>query len=207
MTTEDIEKRFRQWADPDAADQLGSGTVQGGHGNGGKCYMVQMFESHAYLHTLEEGRASKYGFRVGGYRPGYFPSEEKGRGYPVTDPNRELMSALAPFNVSIADLPELAKEIWGSRKGFTLAVGVRAREFGQKRLPVNKWLETLRGHPQMVQSLQRNHIYAFQNGNSLEGGTVLRLPNIKPIPGAETPRRIQIPAEVRDPATGEAVPT
>lgn len=50
MTTADIEERFRNWADPEAAGTNES--VEGGHGNGGKCYMTQMFESHSCLHTL-----------------------------------------------------------------------------------------------------------------------------------------------------------
>src|SRR5262245_47819023 len=43
MTSKIIEENFRIWADPDAASRGAKPiAVQGGHGNGGKCYMTQM---------------------------------------------------------------------------------------------------------------------------------------------------------------------
>ena len=70
MTVEDIETRFSDWGNPEAfkgqadADEL----IEGGHGNGGKCYMTQMFESHSYLHTVKGNRGSTYGFVEGADR-------------------------------------------------------------------------------------------------------------------------------------------
>ncbi len=50
MTSAIIEQNFGVWADPEAARRGGRGAgVQGGHGNGGKCYMTQMFEDYAVL--------------------------------------------------------------------------------------------------------------------------------------------------------------
>ena len=40
MTTADIEARFRHWADPEAAGGVDASRIEGGHGNGGKCYMT-----------------------------------------------------------------------------------------------------------------------------------------------------------------------
>jgi len=66
MTSTDIEKHFRNWADPEAATRGSlSKEVQGGHGNGGKCYMTQMFEDHSYLFTIKSGKKSKYGVAGG----------------------------------------------------------------------------------------------------------------------------------------------
>ena len=55
MTSTTIENDFRYWADPEAASRRGQQEmgVQGGHGNGGKCYMTQMFDDRAYLHTVK----------------------------------------------------------------------------------------------------------------------------------------------------------
>ena len=124
MTTADIEQKFRQWADPDAAGAVGA-AVEGGHGNGGKCYMTQMFDSHAYLHTVRDGRGNRYGFKAGSAVPGYFPSRSDGRGYRVTDVDSELNEALGPFGLSITALPDAAQVAWGLRKSFTLVLGVR----------------------------------------------------------------------------------
>lgn len=206
MTTDDIEKKFRHWADPEAAGTTKAAKVEGGHGNGGKCYMSQMFENHSYLHTMTEGSACKYGFK-GAVVPGYFPSASGGRWYAVTDPDTELNSALGHFGLSFADLPEAAKHVWEGRKSFTLAVGFGAKHFARRGLPVEQWVKNLQGHQQMAQTLKRNHLYGFHNGSVIADANPLRLPDIKPIPGAEAPRVINVPARLTDPSTGEQVET
>jgi hypothetical protein len=58
----------------------------------------------------------------------------------------------------------------------------------------------------MVRSLQRNEIFVFHNG-VLQLNQPLKLEEIRPIPGAETPRAIPIPASLPDPNTEEQVDT
>jgi hypothetical protein len=59
MSSTQIDRDFRYWADPDAALREGNEGLRlgelGGHGDGGKCYMTQMFEDFAYLHTVRSG--------------------------------------------------------------------------------------------------------------------------------------------------------
>lgn len=204
MSTADIEQKFRNWADPEAAGD--APMTEGGHGNGGKCYMTQMFDSYAYIHTLSQGRGNRYGFKGGNFKPGYFPSPAQGRGYKVDDPDAELNQALKPFRLTIADLPKAAQAAWKSSKGFTLVLGVGAKSLSRGHIPARQWIEKLRGHQQMVRSLQRNEIFVFHNGK-VQHATPLKLEEIRPIPGAETPRTIPIPAELPDPNTGEQVDT
>lgn len=205
MTTADIEQRFRNWADPEAAgDAL---MTEGGHGNGGKCYMTQLFESHSYLHTVSQGRGNRYGFKGGTFQPGYFPSPSQGRGYKVDAPDADLTQALAPFHLTIADLPEAARSAWTNSKGFTLVLGVGAKSLSRGRIPVRQWIDKLRGHQQMVWSLQRNQVFVFHNGALQTGAAPLKLEEIKTIPGAETPRTVAVPSELPDPNTGELVDT
>ena len=62
MTTTVVEKDFRVWADPEAAQRRrpkGKLDVQGGHGNGGKCYMTMVFDEHALLHTVKAGKGCR----------------------------------------------------------------------------------------------------------------------------------------------------
>ena len=205
MTTADIEQKFRQWADPEAAG-TGEAAVEGGHGNGGKCYMTQMFESYAYLHTVRDGRGNRYGFRGGSAVPGYFPSRAEGRGYRVENADHELNLALQPFGLTIQDLPEDASRVWSRRHGFTLTLGVGAKSLSRGRIPATKWVENLQGHQQMVRSVQRNRIYVVHNGR-LDAASPLKLPQIDPIPGAEAPRAYPVPDEIVDPDSGDAVLT
>lgn len=206
MTTADIERKFRNWADPEAARSDGA-VVEGGHGNGGKCYMTQLFESHSYLHTLHAGRGNRYGFRGGSAVPGYFPSRTEGRGYSIEDADAELNAALEPFVLRISDLPHAAQAAWATRKGFTLVLGVGAKALTRARIPSAKWIENLQGHQQMVQSIQRNRIFVMHNGRILPDEAPLALPLIEPIPGAEVSRIVPVPAELPDPDSGEAIPT
>ena len=207
MTTADIEKNFRNWADPNAAGTTEVGT-EGGHGNGGKCYMTQMFASYAYIDTVADGRGNRYGFKGGNVKPGYFPSAEAGRGFPVDDPDAKLTEALQPFGLDIGSLPECAKAVWEQRKSFTLVLGVGAQMLANNHIPYSKWVENLQSHQQMVQSLQRNRIFVvhYNRRKVTRSEEPLALPEIRPIPGAEVPRVLRIPSELVDPMTGESVP-
>jgi hypothetical protein len=205
ITSQIIEDKFAHWADPNAAGSVEG--VQGGHGNGGKCYMTQLFGGYSYLHSVKDGKGCKYGF-VGGHPvPGYFPSPEKGRNYKVTDPEEELTEALQVLGIAINDLPEPAKAIWAKRKSFTIALGVGAKNLQRNHIPANAWLNSLAGHQQMVVPLQRSDVFAFHNGKPLEDSKPLQLPEIEPIPGADAARIIPIPATLVDPRTGETVET
>jgi hypothetical protein len=204
MTTADIEERFRHWADPDAA---GDGAVEGGHGNGGKCYMTQMFDAYAYIHTVSQGRGNKYGFKGGSCKPGYFPSPTQGRGYKVDNPVAELNQALKLFGLQISDLPVTAQSAVKSSNGFTLVLGVGARALSRNRIPIKQWVEHLQNHPQMVRSLQRNQVFVFHNGALQSTAAPLNLEEIVPLPGAENGRVIDIPSELPDPNTGDLVET
>lgn len=207
MTTEDIERRFRHWADPEASGGSSGAAVEGGHGNGGKCYMTQMFESHSYVHTLKAGRASKYGFRAESVVPGYFPSVVEGRGYPVSDPDCELSAALGVFGLRLENLPENVQHLWERRHSFTLVAGIAAREYPQRRLPVRQFVDALRGHQQMTRTIQRSRIYVYRGNEPVDDAYPLALPDIRPLAGAENPRVIQVPDALLDPDTGETVET
>src|SRR2546425_8550262 len=61
MTRDDIEKAFKRWGDPDAANRGGKYRTYGGHGNGGKFYMRQMFSNSRFV-TYRNGRMNVFGF-------------------------------------------------------------------------------------------------------------------------------------------------
>jgi hypothetical protein len=205
MSTQDIETRFRQWADPNAS--AGGEKVEGGHGNGGKCYMAQLFSSHALIHTVQAGRGNRYGFKAGSFIPGYFPSKAEGRGFVVADAEAELNAALKPFGIGLADLPEASQAAFAKSGNFTLVMGVGAKHLNKGKIPAAKWVEALEGHQQMIRSIDRNEIYVLHNGKVLPNADPLDLPEIPPIAGAAAPRVIQIPDKLIDPKTDEEVAT
>ena len=206
MTVETIEGSFNQWADPNAAAASSVEGVEGGHGNGGKCYMTQMFEEGAYLHTVTDGRGSRYGFVANDVRPAYLPDPARGRKYVVDDPLQELNAALQQFGITAEGLPDEARRAFDKSQGFTLVIGVGAKGY-EGRLPVSDWLNSLKSHQQTIRAIQRNLIFVLHSGRLLNDRQPLNLPEITPLPGAESGRTISVPAVLKDPETDLEVQT
>jgi len=207
MSTRVIESHFRRWADPEAASQGAMATgVQGGHGNGGKCYMTQMFDEYSMLHTVSGGKGNRYGVQGGSIRLGYIPNREKGRDFPVPDVSPELDAALRHTGLTLARLPDATQRVFAAAQGFTLVTGVGPKGYSN-RIPVSRIVESLGEHPQMLQTLQLCRVYVLANGKVLNGGKPLSLPAIEPMKGGEEPRVIQIPSHLKDPVTSESIST
>jgi len=207
MDSVSIETRFRIWADPNAAgDRTQFKGVQGGHGNGGKCYMTQMFRDYALIHTVSKGMGCRYGVAGGTVAFGYVPNIEKGKDYPVQNIKEELSLALAPFGITSEGLPKRAQDVLARTNGFTLALGVGPRDYSS-RIPVKKLLQNLQTDPQMVETLQACSILVIINGQKWNKGHPLELPPIEPLPSARDPLRIEIPSKLVDPATDTHVST
>lgn len=207
MTSAVIERYFRSWGNPDAAHQGGRHTgLEGGHGNGGKCYMAQMFDDYAVLWTCLGGIGCRYGIQGASMQFGYIPDPSRGRDYAVPDATAELAEALKMVGLRPEALPTTAIDAFGASQGFTLVAGVRPTGYS-RRVPVDMLLDTIEEHPQMVNVLTFCSVYVVSDGVTLRGGAPLQLPTIEPILGAEQPRVIQIPPRLRDPATNEKVAT
>ncbi len=207
MSVEAIERDFRHWASPDAApgeDQ--EVAVQGGHGNGGKCYMIQMFTEYSLVHTARGGRASRYGVPSKTQRFGYIPNPEEARDHPAPNVREELESALAQINTPLGGFPKAVQSLIANARGFSLVSGFGPVGYG-KRIPVQELLQSLRDHPQMIRSLELCSVYVVVNGKAYEGGAPLALRSIPPLTDTVEPREKKIPRSLTDPASGEAVQT
>jgi len=208
MTVEDLENKFANWGDPEAhlAEVETEEILEGGHGNGGKCYMTQMFDEYSYLHTLRNGRASKYGFVQDDPRPGYFPERRDGRGYKVEKSTDELKRALAEIGVDFAKLPEEVRTSAAFRPGFTLVVGIGAKQF-EANDAARKLADGVLHHPQMTLTVEKNRIFFVHEGKPVPGFTPVLLEEIQPHEYAPDPKIIPIPLELRDPVTGTSQKT
>lgn len=204
MTSADIEGSFRVWADPEAATQ-GRTTigVQGGHGNGGKCYMAQMFEKHAILNTFRDGTGNRYGVTRGSFDFGYFADSVPGRDFPIGSLRNELEKLLQPK--TLATLCNMAGQLIDRARGLTLVAGVGPQGLSGSRAARRLFL-SLPELPQMITTIQLCRVYALVGGVMLGAGP-LTLPPIEPMLGAEQPRGIRIPPLLPDPVSGEDVST
>lgn len=207
MTSEHIESRFRHWADPNAAGGgISIADLQGGHGNGGKCYMTQMFDDYSYVYTVKDGIGNLYGVESGSFRFGYIPNSEKGKDFTAKDLQKELERALRKVGAELDDLPEMAQDTLSQSHGFTLVTGVNPKEIGNK-IPVAELIDNIVNHPQMIRTLQLCRIYVIVDGKKFNQGKALSLPEITPMEGATEPRILVIPELLTDPRFDREVST
>jgi hypothetical protein len=210
MSSTQIERDFRLWADPEAAQREGDGDIRlgelGGHGNGGKCYMTQMFEDYSYLHTVRSGLGCTYGVRGGSVAFGYVPSREEGKNFAVQTVPDDIDSCLRMMRISISSLPDDIKSMVSEARGFTFIRGVGPRYLEERRACENL-VESLLGHHQMVTPLQQCQVYVVCNGRLHNGGQPLALPRIDPMLAYEAPRDLRIPESLRDPVSNQNVST
>jgi len=205
MTTEMIEENFRVWADPEAAIRGGlSEGVQGGHGNGGKCYMSQMFEDCSFLHSVKNGRGNRYGVEGGSIRFGYIPDRETGRQFPVPNLRQELDKILREVNCNLSIIQRVADMAVEKANGFTLVTGISPKGYS-RGIPIEKLIEGLQEHPQMISTIELCKVYTVINGKMM--AKALALPDIQPMFGGEEPRVILIPDIIKDPISCEEVST
>ncbi len=197
MTTEKIEGRFKNWGDPSAASGGKAGKRQGGHGHGGKAYMVNMFKDHALLLTCYGGYGNRYGFKNGEIRPGFFPDRNVGRRFPVADRRKLLAENLAPFDLSVESLPPDALISLDGGSGFTLVKGVEPKDFSTDKSQGAELVAQLAGHSQMIEALQEAAVYVFMNGHPVDGGSPIRLEHIEPMEGPQSPKQFGVPASIR----------
>jgi hypothetical protein len=211
MTSKQIDDQFRQWLDPEAAT-TGLEDVEligelGGHGHGGKSYMVNMFEDFSYLYTTKNGKGSIYGVRSGTFDFGYSPNPAEGKDFDVPDTLKKIQEALELINVNFDTLPSSVVDCACSAEGFTLTVGVGPKGYKKRRIPVGHFIDSLLTHPQMIRALDLCKIYIIHNNRLFNNGRPLELPQIKPMSGHEKPREIEIPETLTDPETLEEVKT
>lgn len=207
MTSNTIIDHFRNWASPDAALQgAKTSAVQGGHGNGGKCYMTHMFEDYSQIYTVKQGKGNIYGVKGSSIRFGFIPNPNDGRDFSVPNIRHEIEKVLSTLGCPLHNFSNESLEALEMADGFTLVTGVGPRVYGNK-IPYRQLIGNLKDHPQMIQTLNLCKVFVVVNGEPFERGKRLTLPRISPMEGAEEPRVIQVPDTLEDPSSGEQIST
>ncbi len=164
MTPLDIDQAFKRWFDMQAAtgglpsDRL---AVVGGHGNGGKFYMRQMF-AESRITTWLHGELSQFGFNTK-RQYGWV----KGRkGFTCS-----LSEALEIANLPHERIPDEARAfLERGDTGFTVVEGCKAKGSGVQTQVANV-VEAFRRHPQMLRLLPQMRVSIWQ-GNHLRSNTL-----------------------------------
>lgn len=146
MTDVDIVKALKRWGDPEASKRgMKSLKTFGGHGNGGKFYMRQMFGTSYYI-TYKNGLLNVFGF-----------SENKRYGFAEGYKNKSMTpdEALAFAGLDKAYIPKIVLgKIRVKETGFTVVRGI-----GPVNMPnmpkVGFIINHLVSHPQSQRILSR----------------------------------------------------
>ena len=182
MSDVDIEKAFKRWGDPEASKRgIKDIKTFGGHGNGGKFYMRQMF-AKSYFITYKDGLLSVFGF-----------GENKKYGFAEGYKNKKV-SPKEALEFAGLDKQYVAKlvtdKVLNGKAGFTVVRGI-----GPVNMPtvpkVNFIINQLVSHPQSQRILARipgKVIY-----NEIVVTDKLQSEQLKPLAGFEELEPITVP--------------
>lgn len=184
MSEADIEKALKRWGDPQASKRGLKLKTFGGHGNGGKFYMRQMF-SVSHFVTYKDGKLSAFGF-----------NENKKYGFAEGFKSKPLSpkEALAYAGLEKTYFPSSAlSSVLNGDTGFTVVRGV-----GPVNMPnmpkVGFIINHLISHPQSQRILSRIPSKVIYNEKIYMDR--LKTDELKPLPGFENIEPITVPAKL-----------
>lgn len=193
MTENDIDKAFKRWGDPEAAARGQRRKMYGGHGNGGKFYMRQMFVNALFI-TYRDESLNVFGFnenRKYGYAKGY-----KARKF---SPNDAMIFA----GLAEMELPTRMRErILAGETGFTIVRGVGPDKM-KKKVRIKQLIRKLKHHPQARQVLKRMNVSCVHNDKVV--ASRLEPDEIPPMKDFEEPFFMEIPQTVTIKEDGEEI--
>ncbi len=187
MTKKQIDDAFKRFFDPQAAKK-GAKEAQlktfGGHGNGGKFYMRQMFKTSRAI-TYRDGRLNIFGFNVKG---------EYGFEDGFEDKKSSLSAAMKEAGIDGIELPvSVKKALETGQTGFTVVVGEQPEKV-KGTANRNALVERLILHAQARRLIERKPISLFLNDEAT--ASRLTAPKLSPKEGFEKPLLIDIPEEL-----------
>jgi len=139
MTSDDIEKALKIWYDPDAAKRGTGKRTFGGHGNGGKFYMRQMFKQSHFI-TYREGKLNVFGF-----------NENRRYGFAEGFKDKRVRPDDAMKFAEIYEMdfpPSIRKDILNGNIGFTVARGMTPHNIAKLKFNMGKLCEKFKHYPQ-----------------------------------------------------------
>lgn len=186
MTEADISKALKVWGNPEAAKKGTNFATYGGHGNGGKFYMRQMFRRSRYV-TYRHGLLNVFGFDEN--RRYGFAKDAQGKS--LKNVKMDPDAALKFAGIQNVEVPKVVLDRWKKQgAGFTVAIGEEPEKFSG-RSTIESVLERLRVHPQARRLVAHKQVFAMGRGD--KWGRRIELPVITPMAGFESIKPIDLP--------------
>src|SRR5437762_6049918 len=199
-TLEDV-TAWSTWQDPDASRRGSALDEEATQGNGGKAYMYRFFSGGARILGVRDQRRNCVGFEgplgtVDRGTPGWIPSLIAGREVEISSWEAELRETLAPYGLTLTDLPNRVLAAIKARRAFTLVEGENPIELYKGRINAEELVQKVVRHEQATLCIEQVDLFAVHNGKILNDGKKLALPAITPYPGLESPFLFEIPDEL-----------
>lgn len=181
MTGDDIDQAFKRWGDRRAAARGSGKRMLGGHGNGGKFYMRQMFKT-AHFITYKHGRLNAFGFnerRKYGYAEG------------LKDKRLDLNEALEFAQLKDCKIPPEVRRRWGKADaGFTVVIGEAPDRLKIWSAQIRDICHRLKIHPQSRRLVKYKQVSVWIPPKPPDK---LRSEDIPPKSGFEGPYVFELP--------------
>jgi hypothetical protein len=195
--------RWSIWQDPDASRRGSDSDEEQTQGNGGKAYMYRMFSGPARLLGVRDGLLNAKGFdgpgdSVDRGRPGFIPSRAEAERAPTGPWQNALDRLLAPYDLKFSKLPAPVRAALSRRESFTLVEGEDPKDVFEGRIRTDNLLIRLTRHDQSTYALEQMRVFAAHNGTVLFNDEALKLEEIPPYPGFESPQIVPIPDALPD---------
>lgn len=204
------------WSDATASRSDTGSDIEGGHGNGGKAFMVWGAVTGATIESVAAGRRTMMGYKNDEQRRRHLPAFIVESGTPINDVvvrdvRRHLNASLGPFGLNVARLPAEARRVFGARSAFTLVQLNGVRDWQNRRqhaLPdqIRALSPVISQHPQAALTLESCTVWLIVDGE-LAGGAPIQPSYPDSLPGFEEIEPIGLPEMLPDPETEELVPT
>lgn len=190
--------------------------IEGGHGNGGKAFMVRGSTTESFMESSYNGYRTKMGFknddRAVRYRPGYY--QDGGRdvkNMQEPNPREQLTAVLADLGLTFANLPGPARICFERRQAYTLVQVGGVRDWERSRPSTVRNLieqlpDRLRNHAQMALTLETSCVWVMCGRQLITSEPLSHQPPA-PIPEFADLPPIPVPDTLSDPQTGDLVNT
>jgi hypothetical protein len=209
-------KRWETWSDPTAHARDKASDIEGGHGNGGKAFMVLGSVTDSSFESCFEGRRTRMGYENDSEKARFKPgiALENGKAVEntrVESVRRQFDQSLRELGLKFAHLPKQAQDVFEAREAYTIAQVNGIKDWSKARDETIRRLATeipraIETHPQAALTLESSAVWFVVDGQVV-GDRPAKVQYPDPFPGFEEPVVISVPDELPDPQSGELVST
>lgn len=209
-------KQWETWSDPTANARDKAWDIEGGHGNGGKAFMVLGSTSDSSFESCHGGRRTRMGYDNSSERTKFKPGFAVEHGIeiddqPIDSVRQHFDSSLAELGLKFELLPQQAREVFNARQSYTVAQVNGVREWARARnetvrRAVSEIRRSVEIHPQAALTLESCGVWFLVDGH-IVGDATAKVEYPEPFPGFVEPLVIPVPSQVTDPQSGESVNT